>query len=145
MKFPFSSVFRTVCNFLGVVVLCLALGVLLSAPVFFFSERFPRAFFVFSAFVFLCFFAAVIFQHLIKRFSYAGLSREEKSREKRLFLVRFLKTLFIILSASGSIFLVLRGMRLPALAVLVMPFIIFRIFDSLRRKKPVKSPESGLQ
>lgn len=140
MKFPFSSVFRTVCNFLGVVVLCLALGVLLSAPVFFFSERFPRAFFVF-----LCFFAAVIFQHLIKRFSFAGLSREEKSREKRLFLVRFLKTLFIILSASGSIFLVLRGMRLPALAVLILPFIIFRIFDSLRRKKPVKSPESGLQ
>lgn len=143
MKLSFSSVFRTVCNFLGVVVLCLALGVLLSAPVFFFSERFPRAFFVFSVLFFLCFFLAVFFQSLIKKFSFKGLSVEEVSREKRLYLIKSLKTLFIILSASGSIFLVLRGLRLAALGVLVLPFIIFRTAAFIRQKKKPNFRESG--
>lgn len=145
MKFSFSSFFQTVCYFMAVVALCLGAGLLISLPLFFFSEKFPRAFLFFSAFVFLCFFASILFQSLKKRFSFKGLSQEEISREKKLYLIKSLKSLYIILSISGSIFLVLRGLRLPALAVLVMPFIIFHIPAFIRRKKSLIIPDSSTQ
>lgn len=143
MKFSFYSLFQRVCYLLAVVALCLGAGLLISLPLFFFSKRFPRAFLFFAAFVFLCFFASILFQFLKKKFTFRGLSREEISKEKRLYLIRSLKILYIILSISGGIFLVLRGSRLPALAVLVMPFVIFRISAFLRRKKPLKLTDSS--